>query len=530
MAAYQDPLAKVGLTGAQLDGMGPSGYDLRTMHAFTPLEGRYAGDTEKLRGITSEFQSVKRRLGMEVEYLIALGDEFQQYNGPRKRLIERPFDDGQREALRRVYRDFSEADYVRFKAIEKLTDHDVVAIILLGLYKMGADVVDQAVMERAMHVGRTSSDMDTNVFSLMMHEIIADYYLPNMAGLQRMFIKKGEDWHKVPEVYGRPFTVIVAQTHEQPAVPTPLKKVLANIASAVDGGLMQFLERRPDGSEGRFRLYGKMGGAIGNDEAMFAAFPGYDWRPFYQKLLEGMGLEYQPVADQDESNMKLLRLLGIVTDTNQPIIKWCDDYSSYCSRGLIRKDVRKGQSGSSIMTQKVNPWRTEGGEIALMMADAELDVFKHLARQRKQGDLRRSYLKRYVGIPFANIGIAIGRIQEDLEKSHPNYPGIDKELAEHPEIASASMQMILRAEGVPGAYRMMVEKTRGRTVTADVMDSTVRQLVAEGTIHEGVGSEIRGVFKPENNVGDAVKAADAQLERAKDTLQRLQKAYAVSIS
>jgi adenylosuccinate lyase len=523
---FAGALAKLRLTRAELDGAKPTDYDRTTMHAFTPLEGRYARYTDQLRGITSEFQAVKRRLGLEIEYLIALGDEFQNYRGSTPRLIERPFSDKERQALSGVYKGFSEKDYAMFKMLEGRTDHDVVAIVLLGQYKLG-DVVRPDVLERAMHFGRTSSDMDSNVCSLMMHDILGMYYLPRMLGLQRMFIGKAGEWHKVPEGYRRPFTVIAAHTHEQPAVPTPLKKVVANIAHQVNQGISPLLRTGPDGKDARFRLYGKMGGAVGNDEAMIAAYPGHDWRAFYKRFIEGLGLEYQAATDQDESNMRLLELFGIIRLANLPLLKWSDDYSSYLSRGVLKKRTREGEAGSSIMPQKVNPWRTEGGESAIYVADAELGAFELLARQRKQGDLRRSYMKRYMGVPMANTVVAIGRMQEDLERTVPNHEGIEIELERHPAIASASVQTMLRAHGVPGAYRRMCELTRGRHVTPEIMDSALDEMVRDGSITGKTAEGIKQVFRPENNVGDALEQADTQLAEALDTLKRLEKAYEI---
>ncbi len=521
-----DPLSKAGLTPEDLD-IEPTEYDIRTMHAFTPQEGRYARYTEPLRHITSEFEWVRRRLALESEYLIGLGDEFQNYGGPRKRLIEHPFSDNQRKALRELYTGFSELDFVRFKRIEKETDHDVVAMTILALYNMG-DIFDPDLMERAMHIGRTSADMDSNVFSLMVRDIMKEYYVPLIAGLQNLFIRKAEEWHKVPKGYPRPFTVIAAQTHEQNAVPTPLKKVVANIASALDQEISKLVVSGESGYL-PFRLYGKMGGAVGNDSAMIAAYPGHDWQSFYRRLIEGVELEYQPACDQDESNMRFLELVDIIKRANLPLLKWADDYSSYLSRKILKKKTKKQDRGSSIMPQKVNPWRTEGGETSITLADAELEVFDLLAKQRKQGDLRRNFLKRYFPVPMSNIGIAIGRIYEDLERTYPNFDGIDKELLENPAIASASMQTILRASGVPGAYDMIVEKTKGKTVTPEVMEETVGELVGGGVIDTEAGEDIRNIFIHERNTGNALERADNQLKEAEKTLDRLANAYEISL-
>lgn len=180
------------------------------------------------------------------------------------------------------------------------------------------------------------------------------------------------------------------------------------------------------------------------------------------------------------------------------------------------------------MPQKINPWKTEGAETFIEFANAELGVFDLLARQRKQGDLRRSVLKRYISVPMENIVIAIGRIREDFEKSYPNYTGIEREFAAHPEISSASVQSILRANGVPYAYDMMVEKTKGREVTPQMMESIVDDLVRDKVIANAVGDDIKTVFIHEKNIGDALKKADQQLGDASETIERIRRVYSIN--
>jgi adenylosuccinate lyase len=519
-----DPFERIELSKEELDKTVASDYDIRTMHAFDSLSGRYAKFTDPLREITSEYEWVKRRAGIGIEYIISLSDEFQKYNGKRQKLFDKPFSEREREALRKIYKDFSDDDFSRFRKIENKTQHDDVATNMLGLYKAW-DIIDPAVWERVIHIGRTSSDLDSNAFSLIVHDIIGNYYLPKILGLQKTFIRKAWKWHNVPSGYGRPFTVMKAETHEQSAVPTPIKKVVSNIVHQIYEGLLDLIEPGPHGEDDRFRLYGKMGGAVGNDEAMLAAYPGHDWRKFYKDFIEGFGLKFQYTTDQDESNMKFLKLLDIIRRINNPLLKWSDDYSSYLSRHVLKKETGKGERGSSIMPQKANPWRTEGAEAAIMLANAELGVFDYLARQRKQGDLRRSFLKRYITIPMACIGTAIGRIGEDLEKTYPDYDGIEKELQEHPEISAATMQMILRAEGVPDAYTRMVEKTKGKHVTPNVMKETLKELTTDGLISDGVAGEIESIFRHEKNTGDALKVADHNLEYALDNIERLEMVY-----
>jgi adenylosuccinate lyase len=521
-------LKNVGLSPKDLD-IEPSQDEIYRMHSFTPQQGRYDKYTQKLKYIASEYEWVRRRLNIVVEYLIDLGDEFQNYYGTTKRLIEKPFSENQRKALRSLYTDFSPTDFKSFNTIDSKTHHDIVAAIRLGLYKMhkSGDIVDPVIMERAMHFGRTSDDVNANVFGTMLTDILVNYWLPSYIGLSDMFIEKAEEWDEVPEGYGRNFTVVAGQTHEQYAVPMPLKKIASNIVHQVGEGLEPFHEER--NGHKPFRFTGKMGGAIGNDSAMRAAYPGHNWREFYRKFIEGFGLEYEDTSDQNISNMKILRFFQYVINSNNPLLKWADDYSSYLSRRVLKKKVGKESKGSSIMPQKINPWRTEGAEFFLEMANAELGVYKMLARQRKQGSLQRSVARRYIGVPFSNIVIAISRIGEDLKKTFPDYEGIEKELSEHPEIASASVQMILRAGGVPDAYDRMVDLTKGRNVTHEIIGGVIDEMVSKGEIAPEIGKDVTGVFRHENNVGDALEIADRDLSSARETNERIRKVYHLDV-
>ncbi|NIO22828.1 MAG: hypothetical protein GTN38_02255 [Candidatus Aenigmarchaeota archaeon] len=524
-----DFLKRIGLKPEDLD-KEPTPEDLGQMHSFTPQQGRYAKHTYQLSDITSEYQWAKKRLMMEVEYLIALGNEFQNYYGRRERLIENPFSETQKAALRSLYENFSPVDFKNFSTMDNKTHHDIVATILLSLYKMHktGDIVDPDLMQRSMHVGRTSDDINSNVFSLMLSDILAKYWLPSYLGLSEMFIEKAEDWHEVPEGYERPFTVVAGQTHEQYAVPIPIKKIASNIVAQMEEGLAPFLVKESE-SYGPFRFTGKMGGAVGNDSAMHAAYPGHEWRSFYRKFIEDLGLEYKETSDQNESNMRILQFFEHVINANDPLLKWGDDYSSYLSRKMLKKKVGKGSKGSSIMPQKINPWRTEGAEFFLYEANAELAVYHLLARQRKQGSLQRSAARRYIGIPFSNIVIAIARIGEDLKKTFPDYEGIEKELLEHPEIASASAQMILRAGGVPDAYDRMVELTKGKQVTPEIIGGVVDEMVSVREITPEIGKDVRGIFIHENNVGDALEIACRDLRSARETNERLREVYHLDV-
>ena len=61
---------------------------------------------------------------------------------------------------------------------------------------------------------------------------------------------------------------MLARTHGQTASPTTLGKEIANIVSRLMRASRQI---------GAVQIMGKMNGAVGNYNAHFAAYPGFDW-------------------------------------------------------------------------------------------------------------------------------------------------------------------------------------------------------------------------------------------------------------
>lgn len=89
--------------------------------AVTPVDGRYADKCVALRAHFSEFALIKRRVIVEVKWLIHLADE---------RVIEQlpPFDEPTRASLLALIENFSVEQAERVKAIERTTNHDVKAV------------------------------------------------------------------------------------------------------------------------------------------------------------------------------------------------------------------------------------------------------------------------------------------------------------------------------------------------------------------------------------------------------------------
>ena len=92
-----------------------------SLNALSPLDGRYANSTKDLSTYFSESALMQYRLKVEIEYIIALGNEKSIKELP-------PFSKNDQTRLRKIYHNFNTACAEKVKEIESTTNHDVKAV------------------------------------------------------------------------------------------------------------------------------------------------------------------------------------------------------------------------------------------------------------------------------------------------------------------------------------------------------------------------------------------------------------------
>ena len=123
---------------------------LNTLTAISPVDGRYRRQVEKLAPYFSEFGLIRYRIRIEVEYFIALCElPLPQLEG---------FDKTIYADLRALYLDFTEADALRIKEIESVTNHDVKAVEYFIKEKLKDKQLDSYL--EFIHFGLTSQDVN----------------------------------------------------------------------------------------------------------------------------------------------------------------------------------------------------------------------------------------------------------------------------------------------------------------------------------------------------------------------------------
>lgn len=504
---------RIGLSKDELSNISVSEDDRRTMYAITPIEGRYEKYVRDFHLLTSEFEWVRRRVWVETEYLIALAEFISSSKTKKRKILEKPFSENEKKKIRSLGDDFSEKDFLQIKKIEEKTKHDLVAVVRWIDYKLSEKGIN---VEEVIHFGRTSADIDSNVYNTIVKDVVDDHYLPVLVKLQERLIENAEKWD----------IVFAGQTHGQWAEYTTLKKVFANFVDGISQSLSSFYKFDYDGNPEKPLPAGKLGGAIGNNSDIVGAYPDIDWEIFNRDFIEkNLGLEYMPMADQDGFNIRNNKLFDSITRINDVLIKFCEDFWEYASRGVLIKMPKEGESGSSVMAQKANPWRIEGGWEYL--SDVDFYKYHNLTKYKRQGDLRRSIRMRTIGEPFCKCIIAMNRILEELDLYIPNNDFIQKEVNENIAMSAAYIQTVLRREGKNDAYDEIKKASMGKKVTTGDYNLVLEGLVSKKEISKEVVEEIKQGMKPKNNTGSADRLAEESLKKAKEQLEIIKKLFSI---
>ena len=396
---------------------------------------------------------------VEVEYFIALCEI------PLPQLES--VDHSTFEALRDIYRNFTEADAAKVKEIESVTNHDVKAVEYFLKEKFNA--LGLQFCKEFIHFGLTSQDINNTSVPMSIREAVLEVYLPELERLIADLEAKADEWADVP---------MLAKTHGQPASPTRLGKELRVFAYR--------LRTQADALKA-VPVSGKFGGATGNFNAHHIAYPGIDWPAFAARFLkESLGIEREQWTTQISNYDNLAALFDAMRRINTIMIDLDRDIWMYISMDYFKQRIKAGEVGSSAMPHKVNPIDFENSEGNLGMADAILGFLAgKLPVSRLQRDLTDSTVLRNVGVPMGHMMIALASTLKGLGKLILNRPAIDADLDRMWSVVAEGIQTILRREGYPNPYETLKQLTRVNTaVTAESISAFIDTLEVSDAVKE----------------------------------------------
>ena len=442
-----------------------------TLTAISPVDGRYRNKAENLAAYFSEYALIKYRVQVEIEYFITLSEFLPQL---------RALTTGEnKEALRKIYREFSVEDATRIKEIESVTNHDVKAVEYFIKEKF--DLLSLQEYKEFIHFGLTSQDINNTSVPLSIKDALNEVYFPGLQEVIDMLKKYAEDWADVP---------MLAKTHGQPASPTRLGKEVMVFDYRLEQQV-KLLKATP--------VSAKFGGATGNFNAHHVAFPEYDWKAFGNKFVnEVLGLSREEWTTQISNYDNMAAIFDGMKRIDTILIDLCRDFWQYVSMEYFKQKIKAGEVGSSAMPHKVNPIDFENAEGNLGMANA---ILTHLATKlpisRLQRDLTDSTVLRNVGVPMAHVEIAFKSLTKGLGKLLLNEKALYRDLDNCWAVVAEGIQTILRREGYPKPYEALKALTRtNEGITAESISNFIDTL----QVSDAVKAELKAIT-PHNYTG-----------------------------
>ena len=438
--------------------------DERELLNISPIDGRYHSKVAELGQYFSEYALMKFRIYVEVEYFIAMTEL------PIAQLKD--FDSDNRGKLRNIYKKFNIDDCQKIKATEAKINHDVKAVEYFIKDKF--DELGFGKWKEFIHFGLTSQDINNTAIPISLRDALIDVYAPLLEDLINTLSELAIQWTKIP---------MLARIHGQPASPTMLGKEIR-----------VFIERlsKQRNVFNAIPFSAKFGGATGNFNAHFVAYPDIDWISFADEFVSSrLGLERCRYTTQIEHYDNMAAAFDGLKRINTILIDMSRDLWTYISMDYFKQRINKDEVGSSAMPHKVNPIDFENAEGNLGIANA---MFEHLSAKlpisRLQRDLTDSTVLRNIGVPMAHTILAFKSISRGLKKLQVNEAKIHDDLDNNWAVIAEAIQTILRRENYPQPYEALKNLTRnGQAITKATMQEFIEGL----DVSEDIKEQLRGI-------------------------------------
>lgn len=446
--------------------------DHSSIHCISPVDGRYTRMTQPLSPYFSEAALIRYRIKIEVEYFIALCEiPLSQLKDFNKKLYE---------PLRAIYLDLPEEEVVAVKNIEKETNHDVKAVEYF--LKQKFDVMGLENYKEFIHFGLTSQDINNTAVPLSLKEAFINVLEPLIMEVLTKLKSIAVEWKDIS---------MLAFTHGQPASPTKLGKEMYVFAERLEKQL-DLLDQIP--------FSAKFGGATGNFNAHYVAYPTIDWMRFATLFVNNtLGLQRSHITTQIEHYDNLAAFCDNLKRINTILIDLDRDMWAYISMEYFKQKIAKNEVGSSAMPHKVNPIDFENSEGNLGVANALFEFLSQkLPISRLQRDLTDSTVLRNIGMPLAHTVIAMKSLLKGLNKLVLNADKIERDLNNNWIVTSEAIQTILRREGYPNPYETLKELTR---TNVKVSQESFIEFIESLAVSDEIKAELKQIT-PHNYTGN----------------------------
>jgi len=319
---------------------------------------------------------------------------------------------------------------------EQNTKHDVKALV---------NCIKQGAPESArpyVHFGATSYDIVATASALQMRDAVRQVIVPRIRALLEVLID-------LTETYAA--TTQMGRTHGQHAVPVTFGFAVSEYVSRLGESMVALdaLSRE---------LRGKFSGAVGayNAVGVFVNDP----LAFEQTVLAYVGLEPAPYSTQIVPPDGMVRLLDELTIAAGIMGNLAHDMRHLQRSEIaeVRERFEKGQTGSSTMAHKRNPWNFENvvGMSKQVIAQS-LNANLNLSSEH-QRDLTDSASARFYPVSFACVANMAHRLTAVMGKLEVDPDAMDRNLRmTQGAIAAEPLYLLLAKHGHQQAHEAAKE-------------------------------------------------------------------------
>lgn len=448
-----------------------------TIKAISPIDGRYSSQiNEEINNINSEYGLIKKRLYVEIEWLLFLASLPGIKNKFSINKVEKNF-------IKNIYSKFSTKDALKIKSIEEKINHDVKSIEYYLIEKFDSNKSLKNKKE-LIHFCATSEDINNISYALMFKE--------NKILLIKELNKLIKEINFLVKKYSN--TPMLSRTHGQKASPTTFGKEMKVFSSRLKKQ-MENIDKR--------KIYAKMNGAVGNYNAHNFVLPNIKWDQETKKFLKKIGLYQNEYTTQIENHDWLAESLNDIIIISGILLDFSKDIWIYIMLDYIKQKNISSEVGSSTMPHKVNPINFENaeGNLEILIGICQT-VSKKIISSRLQRDLSDSTVLRNIGLIFAYYHISVTSIQKGMRKIDLNLDKINYDIDSSWEILAEPIQTIMRYYKIPNSYDLIKKATRGKPID---QNSLIK--IIENSGLDNIAKEKLLKLKPRDYIGLAKKLA-----------------------
>ncbi|HET7673435.1 MAG TPA: lyase family protein [Candidatus Saccharimonadales bacterium] len=314
---------------------------------------------------------------------------------------------------------------------EKTTRHDIKALV---------NVIKAGISEEAkpyVHFGATSYDIIANAQILQLRDATNEVILPRLKELLKVLAGLAEKYAQTPQV---------GRTHGQHGVPITFGFAIAQHVSRL-GGSIKAIEDLAGG------LSGKFSGATGSYNALSVFID--DPLKFEQAVLSKIGLKPSEASTQIAPPEYIIRLIDEMTIASGILANLGHDMRHLARTEIaeVREKFEAGQTGSSTMAHKMNPWNFENlVSMHKQILSQQLNANLNLSSEH-QRDLTDSANSRFYVLVPAILANMAKRAESIMSKIEVNEKQMQKNLKlTGGAIAAEPLYLLLEKNGHTKAH------------------------------------------------------------------------------